>query len=134
VDQVGLNSEQIHEDAEHLEHHLSEDILDEVDRELGYPTTDPHGSPIPRKHSNVLFALSQMKVHQSGTISSDQSESVATNALWKMGLEPNTHFKVITHAGNKILIEAEGKNYNVQLNVADKVNVLPGDHSSSDPI
>lgn len=47
--QVGLNEDQIHDEAERLEHLLTEEFLDEVDRELGYPTEDPHGSPIPGK-------------------------------------------------------------------------------------
>ncbi|MEM9835021.1 MAG: metal ABC transporter permease [Bacteroidota bacterium] len=47
--QVGLNEDQIHDEAERLEHLLTDAFLDEVDRELGYPTQDPHGSPIPQK-------------------------------------------------------------------------------------
>lgn len=47
--QVGLNEDQIHDEAERLEHLLTEEFLDQVDRELGYPTKDPHGSPIPPK-------------------------------------------------------------------------------------
>lgn len=39
----------IHEDAEKFEHILSDDILEEIDEELGRPDTDPHGSPIPKK-------------------------------------------------------------------------------------
>ncbi len=49
VKEIGLTEEQIHEDAEKYEHLLTEDILDEVDKELGFPTQDPHGSPIPTK-------------------------------------------------------------------------------------
>lgn len=49
VNQMGLNAEQIHEDAEKYEHLLTEEILDEVDAKLGYPDFDPHGSPIPKK-------------------------------------------------------------------------------------
>jgi ABC-type Mn2+/Zn2+ transport system permease subunit/Mn-dependent DtxR family transcriptional regulator len=45
--QVGLSEDQIHDEAERLEHLLTEEFLDQVDRELGYPTQDPHGSPIP---------------------------------------------------------------------------------------
>ncbi|PHI20939.1 hypothetical protein CEQ90_04420 [Lewinellaceae bacterium SD302] len=45
--QVGLSEDQIHDEAERLEHLLTEEFLDRVDRELGYPTQDPHGSPIP---------------------------------------------------------------------------------------
>jgi manganese/iron transport system permease protein len=134
VDQVGLNTEQIHEDAEQLEHVLTEDILDEVDRELGYPTTDPHGSPIPRKHSSVLFALSQLHANQTGTISSDQPDSIATHALWQMGLEPNKVIRVIENSGDTVIIDAAGETNVIRYKVADKVNVIPGDYSSSDPI
>lgn len=47
--QMGLNEDQIHDEAERLEHLLTEEFLDQLDHELGYPTEDPHGSPIPQK-------------------------------------------------------------------------------------
>lgn len=47
VTHVGLNEAQIHEDAEYYEHLLSDDLIDEVDRQLGFPDQDPHGAPIP---------------------------------------------------------------------------------------
>ncbi len=49
VNQAGMNQSQIHDHAERLEHILTDDVLDEVDKELGYPNIDPHGSPIPKK-------------------------------------------------------------------------------------
>ena len=39
--------DQVHAEADRLEHAISNDILDRMDRALGYPTTDPHGDPIP---------------------------------------------------------------------------------------
>lgn len=47
--EVGLTPEQIHDEAERLEHLLTEEMLDMIDQELGYPETDPHGSKIPAK-------------------------------------------------------------------------------------
>lgn len=47
--EVGLTPDQIHMEAERLEHLLPEEMLDRVDAELGYPETDPHGSIIPGK-------------------------------------------------------------------------------------
>ncbi len=41
--------EHVHPEAEKIEHILSEDIVDEIDEELGFPEKDPHGSEIPRK-------------------------------------------------------------------------------------
>ena len=47
VEKLGLNTDQIHEDAEKYEHILTEALVEEVARQLGNPDTDPHGSPIP---------------------------------------------------------------------------------------
>lgn len=44
-----VNIEDIHQDAEKYEHILSDDLLSEIDEELGHPQKDPHGSPIPKK-------------------------------------------------------------------------------------
>jgi ABC-type Mn2+/Zn2+ transport system permease subunit/Mn-dependent DtxR family transcriptional regulator len=41
-------AEDIHPEAEKLEHLLPEELVDEIDAELGYPETDPHGAPIPK--------------------------------------------------------------------------------------
>jgi len=49
VDKMGLAANQIHEEADFLEHHLSDEFLEELEKELGFPETDPHGSPIPSK-------------------------------------------------------------------------------------
>jgi len=46
--EVGLSPDQIHEEAERLEHLLTPEMLERVDEELGYPESDPHGSRIPR--------------------------------------------------------------------------------------
>lgn len=44
-----IDMEHIHPEAEKLEHVLTEDIVNELDEELGFPEKDPHGSDIPRK-------------------------------------------------------------------------------------
>lgn len=41
--------EHVHPEAEKVEHVLTEDMVNELDEELGYPEKDPHGSEIPRK-------------------------------------------------------------------------------------
>lgn len=44
--------EEVHEIAEELEHIKTEKFFDRMDKLLGYPKTDPHGSPIPDKEGN----------------------------------------------------------------------------------
>src|SRR4029077_16641664 len=40
--------DEVHEEAEHMEHAASERLIDRIDNYLGYPAVDPHGDPIPR--------------------------------------------------------------------------------------
>lgn len=44
---LGLGWDQVHAEAERLEHYLSEELESRIDAALGYPTHDPHGDPIP---------------------------------------------------------------------------------------
>jgi len=44
---LGLDVDDVHDEADRLEHVLSEELEARIDRALGYPTHDPHGDPIP---------------------------------------------------------------------------------------
>jgi DtxR family Mn-dependent transcriptional regulator len=44
---LGLELDAVHEEADRLEHVISEELEARIDRALGYPTHDPHGDPIP---------------------------------------------------------------------------------------
>ncbi len=72
VEIMGMNWTEVHEDAEQLEHVVSEQLIDRMDAMLGHPSVDPHGDPIPtadgdmpahRYHSLVTCPLgTQVKV------------------------------------------------------------------------
>ena len=47
VEIVGYDWSEVHDDAEILEHAVSDKLLDRIDAMLGHPTADPHGDPIP---------------------------------------------------------------------------------------
>jgi DtxR family Mn-dependent transcriptional regulator len=44
---VGLDWSEVHDEAEELEHVISEKVLERIDALLGRPKVDPHGDPIP---------------------------------------------------------------------------------------
>lgn len=44
---LGLNLEEIHREAEFLEHYGSKELMTKIDKYLDYPQFDPHGDPIP---------------------------------------------------------------------------------------
>lgn len=47
VEIMGMSWAEVHEDAEQLEHVVSERLVDRMDAMLGHPSVDPHGDPIP---------------------------------------------------------------------------------------
>ncbi len=44
---LGMNWSEVHDEAERLEHAVSERLIDRIDDMLGRPSVDPHGDPIP---------------------------------------------------------------------------------------
>ena len=54
VEVVKLDWSEVHEEAEVLEHAVSERLLDRIDRMLGEPTHDPHGDPIPTARGELI--------------------------------------------------------------------------------
>ena len=49
VENLGMTEDEVHAEAEVLEHALSEELEELIARKLGNPTIDPHGDPIPSK-------------------------------------------------------------------------------------
>jgi DtxR family Mn-dependent transcriptional regulator len=44
---LGIGIDDVHDEADRLEHALSEELEARIDKALGFPTHDPHGDPIP---------------------------------------------------------------------------------------
>jgi len=53
VQELGYSWDEVHDEAEILEHAVSDLMLDRIDAKLGYPTRDPHGDPIPAPDGKV---------------------------------------------------------------------------------
>ncbi len=69
---LGYSWDEVDREAEVLEHVISEDFEDRIDRLLGHPTHDPHGSPIPTKDGRIeevpLPALADLVTGQNGVV------------------------------------------------------------------
>ncbi len=50
---LGYSWDQVHDEADLLEHVISEEFEARIDKALGYPTKDPHGAPIPTKEGAI---------------------------------------------------------------------------------
>ncbi len=47
VEGLGYGWDEVHDEAEVLEHAVSDDFVARIDQHLGHPSRDPHGDPIP---------------------------------------------------------------------------------------
>jgi DtxR family transcriptional regulator, Mn-dependent transcriptional regulator len=63
---LGLDVDDVHDEAERLEHVISEELEARIDSALGYPTHDPHGDPIP--DADLRWPATQRPVRESGPV------------------------------------------------------------------
>ena len=54
VNVMGMSWAEVHEEAEQLEHVVSERLIELIDQMLGHPTHDPHGDPIPTSEGALI--------------------------------------------------------------------------------
>lgn len=53
VEVLGYTWDEVHDEAEHLEHAVSDLMIDRIDAHLGHPRRDPHGDPIPTSDGQI---------------------------------------------------------------------------------
>ena len=54
VNVIGMRWDEVHDEAEQLEHVVSERLIERIDELLGHPEVDPHGDPIPSREGEIV--------------------------------------------------------------------------------
>ncbi len=97
---LGYSWDQVHDEAEKLEHVISEEFERRMAEFLGHPTTDPHGAPIPSKDGEMierdLFPLSESEAGQTVRIEqvSDRDPEML-RYLGSLGIYPQVEIEVL---------------------------------------
>jgi DtxR family Mn-dependent transcriptional regulator len=123
VSTMGLKEEQIHSEAERLEHTLTPDILDEVEEKLGFPKTDPHGSPIPPRRNLPAKPLISLHLKQKGKIAQQQLNHDIEGELWELGLLPETAFTLYKVEKEQVIIEVKKTKISIPAYLAQMINI-----------
>ena len=96
---LGFAWDQVHAEADRLEHAISEEFEDRIDQVLGHPTTGTHGEPIPTKQGTIAEPtyprLAELKIGQPAVIRqvSDRSAELL-RYLDELGLHLGTRLEI----------------------------------------
>jgi DtxR family Mn-dependent transcriptional regulator len=100
---LGYSWDKVHEEAERMEHVISEEFEEKIFEALGRPTRDPHGEPIPTKEGIVAkddhSRLLDLEQGDSGVIRQvTDSNTEMLQYLTSRGLVPGAPVKVVEKA------------------------------------
>lgn len=123
VDQVGLKGDEIHEDAEKYEHLLDLEFLDQLDAKLGYPTTDPHGSPIPAKSNSNFMNLTDLSIGGKGRISHAQRDTSVESKLWELSITPGSVVTINKLENQSITINYKGEDIIIPASLGKTIRI-----------
>lgn len=97
---LGYSWDEVHDEAERLEHTISEEFEARIDAVLGYPTIDPHGDPIPSPAGTVPIVpsdrLSDLPIGELAAISRvANADPEKLRYLGSIGLYPEAEVEVL---------------------------------------
>jgi DtxR family Mn-dependent transcriptional regulator len=127
---LGYSWDEVHDEAEHLEHHISEQFEERIFELLGRPTHDPHGDPIPTKDGIMPESfdtpLSEIDAGMKVWVRrvSDRDPELL-RYLSEIGLIPGTEVNLTSKGPFKgpIHLELDNKELVIGFEVADRVFV-----------
>ena len=118
VQELGFDWDEVHQEAEVLEHSVSNRLLERLEQRLGYPTRDPHGDPIPRADGTIerpaLVRLAQLEIGQSAALARIADDAQLLRALSQAAMGLDCTLKLLARkpgpAGRQLAqIECQGR-------------------------
>jgi DtxR family Mn-dependent transcriptional regulator len=119
---LGFDWDEVHEEADRLEHVISEAFEERIARVMGEPQLDPHGDPIPTRDFQMPAMSGQPLVNlrpsQAGVVQRVKDESPdLLRYLSEIGLVPHSRLKVLAYSplDENISLQVEGQPVSVVL-------------------
>ena len=131
---LNLTWDQVHEEAEELEHAVSEFLVDRIDAYLEHPQTDPHGSPIPAADGQMRGDLSETVGLDACEIGRDvrfvrvvNQEPDFLRYLSESGFQLGAVGRILENSEDAGVVRANigGQQFTVGLKAAKTIRVVP---------
>lgn len=128
VQTLGYSWDEVHEEAERLEHVISEDFERRIAAAMGDPLRDPHGELIPTADLTMPVdestPLSSLRPKQTGTVLSIKSpETELLRHLEGLGLIPGAQVEVLEYSpfDHNLTIKVGRKSFVLGLNITSRI-------------
>ncbi|HEU0193786.1 MAG TPA: metal-dependent transcriptional regulator [Gaiellales bacterium] len=127
---LGLSWDQVHVEAERLEHVLSDELEESIDRALGHPATDPHGDPIPTV--DLVIApdhrqrLVDLEPGQAAVVRQvPDGDPSLLRYLGDLGLVPDAGVAMVEKApfGGPLTVDVSGTRHALGVDLATRIRV-----------
>lgn len=127
---LGVPWDRVHEEAERMEHVISEDLEERMAAALGDPAFDPHGAPIPSRAGTVQYPDSgRLADRQAGdklvVVEVDDQDPELLRYLGEMGIYPGTDLELLERApfNGPLMLQIGEKQYNLGYQAAQSILV-----------
>ena len=125
TDVLGIPWDEVHEEAERLEHAMSPVLEERMLAAIGSAKTCPHGHPISSADRIQGVPLADVEVGASVQVLRFENEAEdLLHYLRSSGIEPGMKGTLAEHSGDDVVIEADGERVSVSPSVAETVSVL----------
>jgi DtxR family transcriptional regulator, Mn-dependent transcriptional regulator len=127
---LGYSWDEVHEEADRLEHAISEKLEQRMWEALGRPAEDPHGHPIPAP-DGTLQTSSALPLHQASGADEVRVSRISDHdpeklrAIERLGLLPGVRLRIVETSQweGPVAIEVEGNRMAVPLGLARAISV-----------
>jgi len=130
VQTLGYSWDEVHEEAEKLEHVISEDFERRIAAAMGHPTRDPHGELIPTAElvmpEDTTTPLSSLRSGQTGTVQCVKAANTELlRYLESLGLIPNADIEVKGYSpfDHNLTVKVGRKTTVLGLNITSKIYI-----------
>ena len=127
---LGLPIDALHAEADRLEHVISEELEARIDEQLGYPTHDPHGDPIPDAGLNVdRTALRSLEALAPGEVATvrriPDGDAPLLRYLAELTLVPGSTVTMRKSEpfGGPITVDVDGSEHAISRELAERIGV-----------
>lgn len=128
---LGMSWDKVHSEAEMLEHSSSDEMINLLEKFLGFPEVDPHGYPIPDKKGRIkentkLIPLTELKTKDEAIVvrANDDVRNLLAY-LTKIGIELEKKIEVIDmlEYDGSILLKVDGRDITISRKMAENIFV-----------